>query len=212
MLKTKEGYGSIVKQEWSIVLAAGSQLGLCLLLSGILLAKGYDIKLSIISILILFFMVVFIFKFYRGYLAKKHWETLFYCWRLQRHDFNNHLQILYTMLQMGKVDKALEYINTVKRQNDLFSTVSSLENPQMISELIDIIFLLKKEGFNIFIDIPEDFDPKEVKWKDIRFFKKKVRDIIKKFEGVTNEKNLQIIFPGTLNSEGSSKGFDVDII
>lgn len=30
--------------------------------------------------------------------------------RLQRHDFINHLQVVHALLQMGRVDRAVEYI------------------------------------------------------------------------------------------------------
>ena len=39
--------------------------------------------------------------------------------RLQRHDFLNHIQVLYTLLQMGKHDRALAYIQKLSAPDAL---------------------------------------------------------------------------------------------
>lgn len=35
--------------------------------------------------------------------------------KVQRHDFMNHLQVIYTMVQLGKTDQALSYITKLSR-------------------------------------------------------------------------------------------------
>lgn len=35
--------------------------------------------------------------------------------KVQRHDFVNHLQVIYTMIQLGKNDQALTYITELSR-------------------------------------------------------------------------------------------------
>ncbi len=35
--------------------------------------------------------------------------------KVQRHDFVNHLQVIYTMIQLGKNDQALIYITDLSR-------------------------------------------------------------------------------------------------
>jgi hypothetical protein len=148
--------------------------------------------------LLFFFAAVLAVKFYGRFVPKKDWERLFFCWRLQRHDFNNHLQIIYAMLQLGKVDKVLDYIESIKRQNELFSAVCSLENPRLIGEVLDLIILLKKKGYDIFIKVPGDFDPKKVNLQDVKYLKKKVWEILKDGKDAQEKRNLQIEFPEAL--------------
>ena len=42
-----------------------------------------------------------------------HCEELAKLLRLQRHDFINHLQVIHTMIQMGRTEKALQYISNL---------------------------------------------------------------------------------------------------
>lgn len=35
--------------------------------------------------------------------------------RIQRHDFINHLQVIHTMIQLGKTSKALNYIEELSK-------------------------------------------------------------------------------------------------
>ncbi|HWR41186.1 MAG TPA: Spo0B domain-containing protein [Patescibacteria group bacterium] len=43
--------------------------------------------------------------------------------RRQRHDFINHLQVVYTLLQLGRNEKALAYIQKLAQDPDLISDV-----------------------------------------------------------------------------------------
>ncbi|MDR3562877.1 MAG: Spo0B domain-containing protein [Negativicutes bacterium] len=43
-------------------------------------------------------------------------ETLL---RDQRHDFINHMQVIHALLQMGRVEKALKYIEDLAKNPDL---------------------------------------------------------------------------------------------
>ncbi|BBB89740.1 MAG TPA: Spo0B domain-containing protein [Methylomusa anaerophila] len=39
--------------------------------------------------------------------------------RVQRHDFLNHLQVIHAMIQLGKSDKALQYIEKLAQDPKL---------------------------------------------------------------------------------------------
>lgn len=183
--------------EWLAYITAEKSQFISLILSKISKAKTYGC-VTLVWSLLFFSAAVFAIKFYGRFVSKKDWERLFFCWRLQRHDFNNHLQIIYAMLQLGKVDKVLEYIESIKRQNELFSAVCSLENPRLIGEVLDLIILLKKRGYDIFIKVPGDFDPKKVNLQDVKYLKKKVWEILKDGKDAQETRNLQIVFPETL--------------
>ncbi|MFO7152269.1 MAG: Spo0B domain-containing protein [Bacillota bacterium] len=148
--------------------------------------------------LLLLFAAVLAFKFSGGLVPKKEWDRIFLGWKLQRHEFNNHLQVISAMIQLGKADMVLNYIEDVKKRNELFSVVCSLEDPHIMGEVLNLIILLKEKGYDIFIKVPSDFDPKKVRLKDVEVLKKKVLDILKDGKGLKDAGNLQIVFPETL--------------
>jgi sensor histidine kinase regulating citrate/malate metabolism len=39
--------------------------------------------------------------------------------RAQRHDFINHIQVVHALLQLGRVEKALKYIEDLAKDPDL---------------------------------------------------------------------------------------------
>jgi sensor histidine kinase regulating citrate/malate metabolism len=39
--------------------------------------------------------------------------------RAQRHDFINHIQVIHAMLQMGRVEKAMKYIEDIAKDPEL---------------------------------------------------------------------------------------------
>jgi len=41
--------------------------------------------------------------------------------RVQRHDFINHLQVIHAMLQLGRAEKALMYIDDLAKDSSLVS-------------------------------------------------------------------------------------------
>lgn len=42
-------------------------------------------------------------------------EEILLLLRVQRHDFINHLQVIHTMIQLGKNSKALDYIEDLSK-------------------------------------------------------------------------------------------------
>jgi sensor histidine kinase regulating citrate/malate metabolism len=43
--------------------------------------------------------------------------------RIQRHDFLNHLQVIHAMIQLGRNEKALEYIEKLAHDPEMISNV-----------------------------------------------------------------------------------------
>jgi sensor histidine kinase regulating citrate/malate metabolism len=41
--------------------------------------------------------------------------------RVQRHDFINHIQVVHALLQMGRTEKALAYLEDLARTTDLLA-------------------------------------------------------------------------------------------
>ncbi len=43
--------------------------------------------------------------------------------KIQRHDFINHLQVIHTLLQLGRSEKAITYIEELSKDANLISAV-----------------------------------------------------------------------------------------
>ncbi|HWR41570.1 Spo0B domain-containing protein [Sporomusa sp.] len=43
--------------------------------------------------------------------------------RIQRHDFLNHLQVIHAMIQLGRDEKALQYIEKLAHDPEMISNV-----------------------------------------------------------------------------------------
>ena len=46
--------------------------------------------------------------------------------RLQRHDFINHLQVIHAMIQLGRTEKALAYIEDLSKDSGLIQDTLQL--------------------------------------------------------------------------------------
>lgn len=49
--------------------------------------------------------------------------------RLQRHDFINHIQVIQALIQLGKNDKALRYIDDMIKSPEMTGDLSALYEP-----------------------------------------------------------------------------------
>jgi pentatricopeptide repeat protein len=50
--------------------------------------------------------------------------------RLQRHDFINHLQVIHALLQLGRVEKALQYMEELSKGTELLEAPLAQHKPQ----------------------------------------------------------------------------------
>jgi pentatricopeptide repeat protein len=48
--------------------------------------------------------------------------------RIQRHDFINHIQVIHALLQLGRVEKALKYIEDLAKDPDMLSNPLRMNN------------------------------------------------------------------------------------
>ena len=48
--------------------------------------------------------------------------------KIQRHDFVNHLQVIHAMLQLGRTEKALKYIEDLAKDQSLVTDQLALHN------------------------------------------------------------------------------------
>lgn len=50
--------------------------------------------------------------------------------KIQRHDFVNHLQVIHALLQLGRTEKALTYIEDLAKDSRLISEAIALQEGQ----------------------------------------------------------------------------------
>lgn len=108
-----------------------------------------DYEISIIITLI-FFIVFFMFIFCRKlFLMAKQEQTIatqhFYFGQMQemigiikaqRHDFINHMQIIYTLLQIGEVNRAQDYINELCQEVRVSGELLQIKIPELAALLL----------------------------------------------------------------------------
>jgi len=50
--------------------------------------------------------------------------------KIQRHDFVNHLQVIHALLQLGRIEKALTYIEELAKDSRLISDTLKIHEEQ----------------------------------------------------------------------------------
>lgn len=72
----------------------------------------------------------------------------------QRHDFLNRLQVLHTMIQLGKYEDALAYIDSVKKQDKTFNEIcNNLCDNSLKCYLLETYFHLKQKNIKMTVKI-----------------------------------------------------------
>ena len=56
--------------------------------------------------------------------------------QVQRHDFMNHLQVISGLIQLGKTERVMEYINEICLNMQLMSTVNRVKIPEIAAALM----------------------------------------------------------------------------
>lgn len=115
-------------------------------------------------------------------------------YRQQRHDFLNHVQIILGYLQIGKDDRAVDYIHRVIDETNDERSIFRLD-PEYILNLLRLKYALKKQGINLVIkvdDIVSEIDVDAISVDAIKACGSNVELFIKKskkgIEYVLNER------------------------
>ena len=53
--------------------------------------------------------------------------------KIQRHDFVNHLQVIHALLQLGRTEKALVYIDELAKDSRLISDTLKIHEEQCVN-------------------------------------------------------------------------------
>ncbi len=78
--------------------------------------------------------------------------------RGQKHDFNNHLNVIGGMIQLNKCERALEYIHKISgKTNEVFS-ISKIENVEIAAVLYSKCAIAESKGIEVELDIESSLD------------------------------------------------------
>lgn len=73
--------------------------------------------------------------------------------RAKQHDYSNHLQVISGSLQMGKPQRAMEYIKEIVGDLSLASNITGLESPELAALLLKKISLAEANGILVKLSI-----------------------------------------------------------
>jgi len=120
-------------------------------------------------------------------------------YRLQRHDFFNHFQVIMGYLQLNKPESALSYLREALKRYEAEQRVNQIPEPHVAAILIGWIVQLRDKGITAELDIGEiSGDYWEKIWK---------REYVPEFYGYT-KKCLDLVggeVGGDLGSGGQKR-------
>lgn len=73
--------------------------------------------------------------------------------REQRHDFMNHIQVIYGYLQLNKKEDAIKYINKIVDENKNISSIYALDNKELGIIMEQNLKKLFTKGVRVEVDI-----------------------------------------------------------
>jgi len=112
-----------------------------------------------------------------------------YILRLTKHEFQNHLQILFSMIQLKKYQDALKYIEDVVNSDKTINHIcSNLSDPLLICCLLEIIYSFREKDINITVEVLGD-----PSWHQLSTIKRKIENYMLQFNKVPGNKDIKII-------------------
>ena len=86
-------------------------------------------------------------------------------YRLQRHDYLNHWQVIMGYLQIGRPEQALKYMRDTVAGSQEEQKIGHLAEPSLAAILLGLQIRLSQSGITVTIDFPEEMKQKEF-WQD----------------------------------------------
>jgi len=109
--------------------------------------------------------------------------------RIMRHEFCNHLQVLFSMIQLKKYDDALKYIEDVVHSDKTINHIcNNLNDPLLICCLLEIIYSFRQKDINITVEILGD-----PCLHQLSTFKRKIDNYIMQFNKIPGNKDIKIV-------------------
>jgi Signal transduction histidine kinase regulating citrate/malate metabolism len=86
-------------------------------------------------------------------------------YRLQRHDFFNHWQVIMGNLQLNRPEKALEYMREALAGLQEEQKISHLCQTELAAVLLGFMIRLRQEGVNAVFNFPQEMNMAQF-WRD----------------------------------------------
>jgi hypothetical protein len=86
-------------------------------------------------------------------------------YRLQRHDYLNHWQVIMGNLQLNRPEEALQYMREKVAGSQEEQKIGHLAEPYLAAILLGLLIRLSQEGITVTIDFPEEMKQQEF-WQD----------------------------------------------
>ncbi|SPF43795.1 conserved hypothetical protein [Candidatus Desulfosporosinus infrequens] len=86
-------------------------------------------------------------------------------YRLQRHDFLNHCQVIMGNIQLNQPEKALAYMREMLSVPEQEQKIAQISQPHLTAILLSFIIRLRQGGIKATLDFPEEMK-QEAFWQD----------------------------------------------
>lgn len=93
----------------------------------------------------------------------EHLSQLVRAIRVQRHDFVNHMQVVYALMKTGKFDKAIDYIADLSHDIQITGEMLSVDIPELSALLLAKVDLARKKEILFKITVESDLKGLEIK-------------------------------------------------
>jgi hypothetical protein len=100
---------------------------------------------------------------HQGHSSTEEFNRLLKIFHRIKHEFSNGLQIIYSMIQLEKYDRALNCINDMKKESEHLNSICRLTDPGAVCFLLELILSLRELGIDVNVEISEDYDYETVK-------------------------------------------------
>lgn len=120
-------------------------------------------------------------------------ESLNTVLRGQRHDFMNHLQVVYSLIEMKEFDEASNYIETVYKDIQKVNKILKTANPAVNALIQAKSIYCEEKGIDMFIDISTKLDNLKIpSWELCRVIGNIIDNAVQALEERGNNKKIQI--------------------
>lgn len=128
-------------------------------------------------------------------------ETLNNTLRAQRHDFMNHLQVVYSLVEMDEFKPAAEYIEKVYNDIQKVSKILKTSNPAVNALLQAKLIKCEKAGITVELSVTTQLkDLKIPSWEYCRVLGNLFDNAIYSLEEKKHDMNLKVILAEDLKS------------
>jgi hypothetical protein len=86
-------------------------------------------------------------------------------YRLQRHDFLNHWQVIMGNIQLNQPEKAQAYMREMLTKSEQEQKIAQIPEPHLVAILLGFLILLRQEDITATIDFPEGMKQEDF-WQD----------------------------------------------